>query len=89
MGLSIYPGPRRGQANGVASLDATTRVPVQQLPDAVVLESELPELGVADGFVVLDSSGKVPVTQIPSTVAFKSDIPAVEATLHPFLLPGI
>jgi hypothetical protein len=46
----------KGIANGVASLDATTKVPVSQLP-----------AGTANGVASLDSSGKVPVSQLPST----------------------
>jgi hypothetical protein len=44
-------------ANGVASLDATVKVPVAQLP-----------AGTANGVASLDSSGKVPASQLPSGV---------------------
>lgn len=47
----------KGQANGVASLDNSTKVPVAQLP-----------AGSAGGVASLDNSGKVPITQLPSLV---------------------
>lgn len=54
-----------GVASGVASLDATTHVPVAQIPDlsaAYVLDSRI---GAVNGVASLDADSKVPVDQIP------------------------
>lgn len=45
----------RGVANGVATLDAGTKVPIAQLP-----------AGTANGVASLDGTGKVPVAQLPT-----------------------
>jgi hypothetical protein len=45
---------RKGQANGYASLDAGTKVPIAQLP-----------AGTANGVASLDATGKVPLAQDP------------------------
>ncbi|MHC1723463.1 MAG: hypothetical protein AB9836_09690 [Aminipila sp.] len=45
---------KRGAANGIASLDTNTKVPVGQLP-----------AGDANGVASLDAGSKIPVAQLP------------------------
>jgi hypothetical protein len=44
-----------GAASGLATLDATTKVPIAQLP-----------AGTANGLATLDATGKVPAAQLPA-----------------------
>jgi hypothetical protein len=65
-----------GAANGLATLDATTKVPMLQL-----------SAGVANGLATLDAAGLVPESQLPTSVInpYKGEY-ADEATLiaaHP------
>lgn len=57
---------QKGSANGVATLDASSKVPAAQLPamDYVPTSS----VGAASGVASLDSGGKVPAAQLPSYV---------------------
>jgi hypothetical protein len=88
----------KGQANGYASLDGSTKVPVAQIP--AISESGVTNLvsdlaatektankGVANGYASLDSGGKVPTGQIPAiaesgVTGLVSDLAAKEATAN-------
>lgn len=59
----------RGAANGYASLDAGTKVPVAQLP-----------AGTASGVASLDATGVVPDAQIPAAIARDSEVTSAIAT---------
>lgn len=57
--------PHRGAVNGLASLDATTRVPVAQMPTSVP---------------IMDGSNKILITNIPDAVATDAEL-ALKANL--------
>jgi hypothetical protein len=54
----------RGAANGVASLDGTTKVPVAQLPDLSTIYLAVGTRGVANGVASLGAGGLIPSTQL-------------------------
>lgn len=54
----------RGAANGVASLDASTKVPVAQLPDLSATYITTARIGVANGVAGLSASALVPSAQL-------------------------
>ena len=81
---AYVPISDKGNANGVATLDATTLIPIAQVPTGtsgttVALGNHnhdstyvaLSQVGVASGVASLDSSTLVPVAQIPSLSATK------------------
>src|SRR5215470_9267978 len=63
---NYVPQTDKGIANGVATLDSGTKVPVAQIPAIPV--ANLPA-GVANGVASLDSGGKVPAAQLPTVTA--------------------
>lgn len=54
----------RGAANGVASLDASTKVPVAQIPDLTAAYVPWANVEVANGVASLDSSAKIKSTEL-------------------------
>ena len=67
--LSGYiPTSQKGAASGVASLDATTKVPVAQIPDLSATYIPVTQKGTNNGVATLDGTGKVPAAQLPSYV---------------------
>lgn len=54
----------RGAANGVASLDGTTHVPVAQIPDISSTYVTVARIGAANGVAGLGSGGLVPAAQL-------------------------
>ena len=89
----LFKSRDRGVANGVASLDATAKVPIAQLPDAVLTETEatatyipLAQKGAGSGVAPLDASGKMPLAYEFASAAhcqFKV-LSATLCTLVPF-----
>lgn len=69
----------KGVANGYASLDGSSLVPVAQIPDLSSTYVNVSQKGANDGVATLDSSGKIPASQIPdptleaSTTLFTGD----------------
>ncbi|MFN3944602.1 MAG: hypothetical protein ACK4K7_06720 [Allosphingosinicella sp.] len=61
--IGAIPTTQRGAANGVASLDGNTRVPVAQIPALDYVPTA--QRGAANGVASLDGSTRVPVAQIP------------------------
>lgn len=59
----------RGAANGVASLDGTTHVPVAQIPDISATYVTVAQIGAANGVAGLGSGGLVPPTQLDLAAA--------------------
>lgn len=59
----------RGAANGVASLDATTHVPVAQIPDISATYVTVARIAAANGVASLGSGGLVPSTQLDLATA--------------------
>ncbi len=62
-------GRTPGAANGLATLDAATRLPTAQLPatiDATTVGGRTP--AAASGLATLDSGGKVPTGQLPTAI---------------------
>lgn len=55
----------RGAANGVASLDASAKVPLSQMPDLSETYIPVTKKGTAGGVAALDENGKVPETMLP------------------------
>lgn len=58
----------KGVANGYASLDASTKVPVAQIPDLSATYQAVTGKAAANGYASLDSGGKIPSAQLPSGV---------------------
>lgn len=54
----------KGAANGVATLDATTKVPVAQVPDLSSTYVAVTRIGAASGVASLDGSTKIPSAQL-------------------------
>ena len=54
----------KGAANGVATLDSNSKIPVSQIPSLNYIPTT--QKGVANGVATLDSSVKIPGSQIPS-----------------------
>lgn len=68
--IGAVPMTAVGQADGVASLDGTGKIPAVQLPSASsmgALSSTL--LGAANGIAQLGADGKVPASQLPASAA--------------------
>lgn len=60
---------QKAAASGVASLDASTKVPVAQIPDLSATYIATSQKAAASGVASLDASTKVPTAQIPSLPA--------------------
>lgn len=56
----------KGAANGVATLDAGSKIPVAQIPTLGYIPTT--EKGTASGVASLDATGRVPSSQLPSYV---------------------
>ncbi|QAX93274.1 tail fiber protein [Streptomyces phage Vash] len=56
-----------GAASGVATLDASSKVPTAQIPSLTSTYVAVSTRGVANGVATLDASGDVPIAQIPDT----------------------
>lgn len=54
-----------GAASGVATLDASSKVPTAQIPSLTSTYVAVSTRGVANGVATLDASGDVPIAQIP------------------------
>lgn len=54
----------KGAANGVATLDSNSKIPIAQIPSLNYIPTT--EKGAANGVATLDSGAKVPVPQIPA-----------------------
>lgn len=54
----------KGVANGVATLDSNSKIPIAQIPSLNYISTT--EKGAANGVATLDSGAKVPVLQIPA-----------------------
>lgn len=62
---TYMPLAQRGTANGVATLDATTKVPVAQL-----------HAGEVNGIASLDATGKMPAAQLPDAALTEAEAAA-------------
>lgn len=62
-----------GVANGVASLDATGKVPLAQLGNASSAYVQLTQVGAVNGVASLDSNANVPTGQLDNTVSYLQD----------------
>ena len=60
---------QKAAANGVASLDATTKVPTAQIPDLSATYLASTQRAAANGVASLDASTKIPTGQIPNLPA--------------------
>lgn len=63
---------KRGAASGVASLDAGSKIPDTQIPDAIARDSEvipLAQKGAASGVAPLDSGSRVAEANLPANLA--------------------
>jgi microcystin-dependent protein len=61
----------RGAANGLASLDASSKIPAAQIPSGAYVPTSA--IGQPNGVAGLDANGKVPASQLP-TVAMPGEI---------------
>lgn len=61
--VGALPTAARGAVNGVAALDASSRVPTTQLPTTVVYDSVL---GQPSGIATLGGDGKLTTAQVPT-----------------------
>jgi hypothetical protein len=68
--------PKRGVANGLASLDASVKIPVAQIPDLSATYIPMTQRGAVNGVATLDGSGDVPDAQIPAGIARTSALAA-------------
>lgn len=64
---AAIPSTEKGQAGGVASLDAEGKIPAQYLPEDGAF-IPLSQKGVADGVATLGEDGKVTPEQLPNAV---------------------
>ena len=62
-GGDFVPYAQRATANGVATLDATVKVPLAQIPDLSATYIPSADEGVPNGVATLDAAGRVPVAQ--------------------------
>lgn len=62
--VSAIATSARGAANGVASLDGTTKVPTAQLPDLTATYVPWANVEVANGVASLDGSAKIKATEL-------------------------
>ena len=82
--VGAIPTTAVGTANGVASLDASTLIPIAQIPISIARVSQITATqagaiattarGTANGVASLDASTLIPIAQIPSTIARASDL---------------
>ena len=87
----------KGQANGYASLDASSLVPDAQIPAAITRDSEMTTAlgsyqllagkGAVNGYASLDGSGLVPDAQIPAAIARDAEVTAA-VSAHTGLAAG-
>lgn len=75
----------RGAASGVASLDASSKVPTAQIPDLSSTYLLATQKGAASGLATLDSGSKIPTAQIPNLPASQIN----SGTLDPTRLPDL
>lgn len=97
---NLLSNSKRGAASGVASLDATTKVPYAQLPVGTAASTvaagndsritgaqQTTAKGTAGGYASLDSSGKIPQAQLPA-VALTEFLGAVASQTAMLALTG-
>ncbi|MDO0926790.1 hypothetical protein QQY24_15695 [Streptomyces sp. TG1A-8] len=65
--LSAVPTSEKGAANGVATLDASSKIPTAQVPSLTSTYVAVSTRGVANGVATLDANADVPIAQIPDT----------------------
>ncbi|HEX3454196.1 MAG TPA: hypothetical protein VHS03_06185 [Gaiellaceae bacterium] len=65
LSATYQPLAARAAANGYASLDGGTKVPVAQIPDLSGTYQALAGKGANNGYAGLDATGKVPAAQLP------------------------
>ncbi|QAX95006.1 minor tail protein [Streptomyces phage Sebastisaurus] len=63
--VSAVPTSEKGAANGVATLDASSKIPTAQVPSLTSTYVAVSTRGVANGVATLDASGDVPIAQLP------------------------
>lgn len=65
--IGAISSSEKGQANGLASLDGSGKIPASQVPEAASI-GVVPatEKGAANGVATLDASGKIPTSQLPA-----------------------
>jgi hypothetical protein len=73
--VSALAASVRGAANGVASLDASSLVPVAQLPSLSSTYVAVSTRGAASGVATLDSTTRLPIAQVPTVLPKNSWTP--------------
>ncbi|QBZ73388.1 minor tail protein [Streptomyces phage Heather] len=66
--VSAVPTSDKGAANGVATLDASTKVPTAQIPSLTSTYVAVSTRGAANGVATLDGTTRLPVAQVPATL---------------------
>jgi hypothetical protein len=64
--VSAVPTSEKGAASGVATLDASTKIPTAQIPSLTSTYVAVSTRGAANGVATLDAAGDVPIAQIPN-----------------------
>jgi hypothetical protein len=73
--VSAVPTSDKGAANGVATLDATTKIPSAQIPSLTSTYVAVSTRGAASGVATLDATTRLPIAQVPAVVAKNSWTP--------------